>query len=132
MDWDAFVHLTHHYQVVLPVRVALSLAQNLLRTEVPEHVLAALPVSAWRERTITGWVGRMGIFEPSEKKLSPSGRFLFYFLLADSWSGSLRIGARTFFMPVAQLKLRYGFRSNWLIPYYYAYNAGRIVLRRRL
>jgi hypothetical protein len=132
VNWETFVQLTKRQEVELPVRVALRITNELMKSDVPDDVLAALATAEQREKLILRWVQQLGVFEPSGRKLSQLQRFLFYFILADSWDGSLRMARRTLFMPTAQLKLRYGFTSSWLIPYFYAHNLARVILKRRL
>lgn len=132
MDWGLLVRLAVQHQVILPARLALHITTELFGTEVPSHVMERLRVPSRREQLILHWVYRLGVFEPSDQKLSRAERFLFYFLLADSAAGSWRILSRTFAPPVSHLKLRYGFDLDLFVPYYYAYNAARIVVLRQL
>ena len=132
VDWDLLVRLAAQHQVVLPLRLALRIATELLGTEVPSHAMERLHVPTWREQLLLRWVYRLGIFEPSDQKLSQLERFLLYFLLADSVVGSWRILSCTFAPPISHLKLRYSFDSDLFVPYYYAYNAARVVVLRQL
>ena len=132
VDWETFVELAQDHRVALPALIALRISRELLLTEIPASVFDALRGSPWRERIVASWVHRLGVFEPSEQKLSRSQRFLFYGLLVDSWRDSLATIRRIFLPSLRHIKLRYGFASNLLAPAFYLWNAFRIVVLRRL
>lgn len=126
LDWELFVQRVKALQVKTAVYFSLLIPHDLFGTPIPEWVLAALRPPAWKERLIVGWLNRVGLFNPHEKKFSKPGYILFNALLYDDLGGLLR----GIFPDRAWMRTRYGFANDLLLPYYHVRRLFDLALRR--
>jgi hypothetical protein len=126
LDWDLFVEQVSDLQVKTAVYFSLAIPQALFQTPIPERVLQTLRPPRWKERLITRWLNRAGLFDPDERKFSRPGYILFSALLYDDFRGLLR----GLFPDRTWMRQRYGFRNDLLLPYYHARRLFDLVFRR--
>lgn len=126
LDWDLFVERVKKLQVKTPVYFSLLIPHDLFGTPIPEKVLSALRPPAWKERLITGWLNRVGLFNPDEPKFSKPGYVLFNALLYDDFGGLLR----AIFPEQSWMQERYGFHTNWQLLYFHMRRIGDLLFRR--
>ena len=115
VDWETFLKRVRALQVKTAVYFSLAIPVQLFRTPVPPTVLCALRPPAWKEKLLTRWLVRVGLFNPGEKKFSKPGYILFNALLYDDFHGLLR----SIFPARGWMKARYYFQSDWLLPVYH-------------
>lgn len=127
-DWDLFVERVLKLEVKTAVYLSLLIPRELFGTRIPQQVLKQLAPSQWREKLMTKWLNRVGLFNPLEKKFGDAGYILFTSLLYDDVSGFLRgvLPDRAF------MHNRYGFQNAALLPYYYVRRLVDLVVRRGL
>lgn len=70
IDWDLFLKRVLALQVKTPVYFSLAIPKTLFDTPIPDRVLEQLRPPAWKERLITHWLNRAGLFNPDERKFS--------------------------------------------------------------
>ena len=128
INWDIFLGRVLALQVKTPVYFSLAIPKALFDTPIPDEVLAALRPLAWKERVLTHWLQRVGLFNPDERKFSNPGFILFTALLYDDLRGLWR----AIFPDSTWMRQRYGFRSNLLLPAYHARRLMDLALRRML
>lgn len=126
VDWGVFVQRVTNLQVRTAVYFALAIPFALFRTPIPEAVLARLKPPIWKEQLIRQWLRRAGLFNPNERKFSWLGYILFNALLYDDIRGLWR----GIFPDQHWMRQRYGFRSNWLLPYYHSRRLLDLAFRR--
>jgi hypothetical protein len=68
IDWNLFVKRVKALQVKTAVYFSLALPKLLFDTPIPSHVLDQLRPPAWKERLISRWLQKVGIFNPDEPK----------------------------------------------------------------
>ncbi len=90
LDWDLFVERVRKLRVKTAVYFSLLIPHELFGTPIPENILSSLRPPGWKERLIIRWLGRVGLFNPKEKKFSKPGYILFNMLLYDDIQGLLR------------------------------------------
>ncbi|MEA3341975.1 MAG: nucleotidyltransferase family protein [Chloroflexota bacterium] len=126
IDWDLFLARTLALQVKTPVYFSLAIPNALFGTPIPDRVLPALRPPRWKERLLTRWLNRAGLFNPDECKFSRPGYILFTALLYDDLSGLWR----AVFPERGWMQARYGFRRHWLLPYYHGRRLIDLAFRR--
>ena len=62
IDWDRFLEMVHSLQVKTAVYLSLALANDLLRTPIPTHVLENIAPPQWKVRLMVHWLLRVGLF----------------------------------------------------------------------
>ena len=126
LNWDLFLARVISLKVKTPVYFSLALPRFLFETPVPDAVLAQLQPPPWKIALITGWLQRVGLFNPGEPKFGRAGFMVFTALLYDDLQG-LRRGL---FPGKAWMQAYYGFHRSWLLPYYYGRRLVDLALRR--
>jgi hypothetical protein len=128
INWEIFLSRALALQVKTPVYFSLAIPKALFDTPIPDEVLRRLRPPAWKERLVTHWLERIGLFNPDERKFSNLGFILFAALLYDDLRGLWR----AIFPDSAWMRQRYGFRSSLLLPAYHARRLVDLTLRRTL
>jgi len=126
IDWDAFMTRVLRLQVKTAVYFSLAIPRALFQTPIPESVVDRLKPPAWKEQLISRWLQRAGLFNPDERKFSRVGYIVFTALLYDDLGGLWR----GIFPSRAWMRERYGFQSDWLLPYYHGRRLVDLALRR--
>jgi hypothetical protein len=90
IDWDAVVATVEALQVRTAVYFSLAIPRALFHTPIPDAVLERLRPPAWKERLMTAWLQRAGLFNPDERKFSKIGFIVFTALLYDDLGGLRR------------------------------------------
>jgi hypothetical protein len=126
INWEVFLTRVISLEVKTPVYFSLAIPRFLFGTPIPDEVLAQLQPPAWKLALITGWLQRVGLFNPDAPKFGRAGFVLFTALLYDDLSG-LRRGI---FPAPAWMRAHYGFHSSRLLPYYYSRRLVDLALRR--
>ncbi len=126
IDWQIFVGRVRRLRVKTAVYFSLAIPVALFDTPVPNEVLEQLKPRAWKERLISRWIQRAGIFNPQQKKFSRLGYIVFTTLLYDDLGGLWR----GVFPDRQWMQQRYGFRRDWLLPYYHGRRLIDLVFRR--
>lgn len=126
IDWDLFLGRVLALQVKAAVYFSLAIPKALFETPIPEEVLARLKPAAWKERLISRWLQRAGLFNPDEQKFSRVGYILFTALLYDDLGGLWR----GIFPDRSWMRERYDFHSNLLLPYYHFRRLADLMLHR--
>lgn len=124
--WDDFIEMTCRYRVTNIAYWSLAIPKALFNTSVPNNVLKLLRPSAWKEKLISRWLQKAGLFNPDEKKFSRIGYIFFAALLYDDLSGLWR----GIFPGWKWMREHYKFRNNFFLPYYYVRRLKDLVLRR--
>lgn len=127
LDWDLFVRRVEALQVRTAVYFSLLIPRDLFGTPIPDKMLARLRPRPWKERLLTRWINRAGLFNPNEKKFNRLGYILFNALLYDDVRGLWR----GIFPAAGWMRERYGFRTRILLPHYYFRRLADLVLRRQ-
>ena len=125
-DWDLFLTRVRSLEVKTPVYFSLAIPRFLFETPIPDEVLAQLQPAAWKLALITGWLQRVGLFNPDEPKFGRAGFMVFTALLYDDPKGLMR----GLFPGKAWMRAHYRFHSSWLLPYYYGRRLVDLALRR--
>ena len=125
-DWDLFLTRVRSLEVKTPVYFSLAIPRFLFETPIPDEVLAQLQPAAWKLALITGWLQRVGLFNPDEPKFGRAGFVVFTALLYDDLKGLWR----GLFPGKAWMRTQYRFHSGWLLPYYYGRRLVDLALRR--
>ena len=126
IDWELFLSRVLTLQVKTAVFFSLVVPSLLFETPVPSDVLARLHPRAWKERLISRWLQRAGLFNTGERKFSKSGFILFNILLYDDLKGLLR----GVFPRRAWMRHQYTVRSDFLLLYYYLFHIVNLAFRR--
>ncbi len=126
IDWDLFVERVLLLRTKTAVYLSLAMAQSLLGTTIPPHVLDTLKPPEWKVRLMVSWLQRVGIFEPDGKKWGKLGYIAFVSLLYDD--------SKEFVGGVipntATMKQHYHFQSSWLLPYFHTKRLSNLLLKR--
>ena len=126
IDWALFLSRVTQLKTKTAVFFSLAMAKSLLGTPVPNTVLYELKPSLWKIKLMKGWLERVGIFEPDAPKWSKLGYIVFVSLLYDS-VGDFMQGV----MPSNEnMKQKYDFNSNWLLPYYHLKRLSNLLSKR--
>jgi hypothetical protein len=126
VDWDLFVQRVTRWQVKTKVYFSLVIPQALFGTPIPDRVLAQLRPPAWKERLLSRWLQKAGLFNPDERKFSRVGYILFTSLLYDDIGGLWR----AVFPAREWMHAHYGFDARWQLPYYHARRLLDLAFRR--
>lgn len=126
LDWDLFVSRVVGLQVKTATYFSLLIPKELFDTSVPESVLEQLRPPGWKEKAIACLINRAGLFNPHEKKFTRLEYILFNVLLYDDLGGLWR----GLFPARSWMRARYGFRHNWLLPYYHLRRLSDLLLKR--
>lgn len=126
LDWHLFVQWAKTLQVKAAVYFSLAIPHALFRTPIPDWVLTQLRPAAWKERLVSRWLQRVGLFNPDEQKFSRLGYILFTALLYDDLSGLWR----ALFPERGWMRQRYAIHSDWQLPYYHTRRLLDMLLRR--
>ncbi|MCZ7645164.1 MAG: nucleotidyltransferase family protein [Planctomycetota bacterium] len=86
-DWDAFVAAAGSLTVKTACYFALALAEALLRSEIPDRVLAALAPDPGKTAAVVSTLRRADVFEPDGRKFSRLGMLRFHARLYDDAAG---------------------------------------------
>jgi len=128
INWDLFLSRVLALQVKTLVYFSLAIPRALFNTPVPDEVLDRLRPPVWKGQLITRWLGRVGLFNPDERKFSNPGFIFFTAFLYDNLRGLWR----TIFPAGTWMRQRYGFQSGLLLPAYHARRLVDLTLRRTL
>ncbi len=126
IGWDLFLSRVRALQVKTPVFFSLAIPKALFNTPIPAEVLDAIRPPAWKERLLTRWLNRAGLFNPDEPKFSKPGYILFTALLYDDLPGLWR----AIFPEPDWMRQRYAIRSGWQLPYFYLQRLANLALHR--
>lgn len=126
LDWGLFLERVLALQVKTPVYFSLTIPYALFKTPIPNHVLEQLKPPAWKERLISRWLQKAGLFNPDERKFSRLGYILFTALLYDDTRGLWR----AIFPDRQWMQAQYKFENNWLLPYYHIRRLANLAFRR--
>jgi hypothetical protein len=126
LNWEVFLKRVTSLQVKTPVFFSLAIPRFLFGTPVPDEVLAQLQPPAWKLALITGWLQRVGLFNPDAPKFGRAGFVVFTALLYDDLKGLWR----GLFPGKAWMRAHYRFQSGCLLPYYYGRRLMDLALRR--
>lgn len=89
IDWDVFVNNVWSLDVRTPVFFSLAFASDLLSTPIPNSVFNQLSLPRWKVYFLSGWLQRVGLFDPDSRKWGRITYILFVALLYDSIQGFL-------------------------------------------
>ncbi len=126
VDWDVFVKRVESARVRTVVYFSLEIPHQLLRTPIPDWVLRRLQPAAWKRRLMLGWLCRVGLFNPDQRKWSKLGYVLFNLNLYDSWQGICRGIAPD----ASWMCRRYQVRHRWTLPWWYLVRIWDLLLKR--
>ena len=126
LNWEVFLTRVISLEVKTPVYFSLAIPRFLFGTPIPDEVLAQLQPPAWKIALITGWLQRVGLFNPDEPKFGRAGFVFFTALLYDDLKGLWR----GLFPGKAWMRAHYRFHRSWLLPYYYGRRLVDLALHR--
>jgi hypothetical protein len=126
IEWTIFLKYILDLQIKTAVYFSLIIPKALFGTPIPDEVLARLKPSAWKEKLISSWLKKAGLFIPDEKKFGKLKYILFNILLYDDFSGFWK----AVFPEKKWMKERYGFKNNLLLPIYYISRLKDLLFRR--
>jgi hypothetical protein len=126
LNWEVFLTRVRSLEVKTPVYFSLAIPRFLFGTPIPDEVLAHLQPAAWKLALITGWLQRVGLFNPDEAKFGRAGFVVFTALLYDDLKGLWR----GLFPDKAWMRAHYGVHYGWQLPYYYARRLMDLALHR--
>ncbi|MEZ4642762.1 MAG: nucleotidyltransferase family protein [Chloroflexota bacterium] len=126
VNWPTFLEMVKTFQVATRVYFALLIPKELFDTPVPDEVLITLKPPEWKRKLLAYLINKAGLFNPHEKKFSKAGYILFTVLLYDDLIGLWR----GIFPVRSWMQERYGFRYNWLLPYYHLRRLSDLLLKR--
>ena len=115
IDWDLFIKKVNEVHSRVAVYFSLYLAQEILGTNIPAHVLDALRPSKSKEKSIMNMLLKANLMHPHGRKFSKLGFLRFQTALYDSFGDFLAV----LFPPSADLKLKYKYKIFLLTPYYW-------------
>lgn len=126
VDWEEFCRAVETLGVRTPVYLSLAIPALMLRTPVPERVLTRLNFAPRKHRIMLRWLGRVGWFNPKQKKWSKLGYIGFNLLLYDTISGIFR----AVFPDSAWIIKRYEVKRRWTMPIWYIVRAFELMFKR--
>jgi len=126
INWDIFLKKVFQHKVQIPVYFSLDIPREMLGTEIPASVINQLRPGIIKNRVITYWLRKVGIFYPHDKKFGFFGYLLWNMLLYDNLLGLIR----AIFPNRSWMKDRYGFKSNFLIPFFHVKRIYELIFHR--
>lgn len=126
VNWPIFIAMAEQYRVKTSVYFSLLFPKVLLGTPIPSHVLDQLRPPAWKERLISRWLEKVGIFNPDEPKFGRLEFILFTAMLYDDTGGLWR----GIFPDSAWMQKHYGFTNKLLLPLYHGRRIANLAFRR--
>ncbi|KPV53921.1 hypothetical protein SE17_06810 [Kouleothrix aurantiaca] len=126
IDWNLFVKRVKALQVKTAVYFSLALPKLLFDTPIPDDVLDQLRPPAWKERLISRWLQKVGIFNPDKPKFGRLEFILFTAMLYDDAGGLWR----GIFPDSAWMQKHYGFTNKLLLPLYHGRRIANLAFRR--
>jgi hypothetical protein len=126
IDWSIFEKMVIKLKTKTAVFISLSMAKDLLGSEVPSYILENIKPNAIKIKIMQAWLLKVGIFKPDEHKWSKFGYIIFVSLLYDTWSDLLS----SIFPSSVDMKEKYGYSSDFKTPYYYGKRLLNILLKR--
>lgn len=117
IDWELFIKKVNEVHSRVAVYFSLYLAQEILGTNIPAHVLDALRPSKSKEKSIMNMLLKANLMHPQGRKFSKLGFLRFQTALYDSFGDFLAV----LFPPSADLKLKYKYKICLLTPYYWCW-----------
>lgn len=128
IDWTLFIARVKSLKVKTAVFFSLVLAKEMLDTPVPNEVIEQLAPKPWKVKLMSGWLQKVGLFDPDEKKWGRFGYVIFVALLYDSLS--LLLGS---VIPKREsIESKYNVRSPILLPYYYVLRLVNVLTKHTL
>ena len=108
LNWDRVLQRAHDFEVRVPTYFGLRFAHDLMKTPVPDQVLAALRPAALRRWGVGHLAGPEQTLQGDPSPLPGSSRYLLHLALIDGLPGILRL-ARFLVLPGDDwLAIRYG------------------------
>ena len=126
INWEIFTKRVVQLRTKTAVYFSLAMAHELLGTHIPHNVLKTLRPNRFKEKIITIWLKKVGIFNPDEPKWGKFGYIVFVSLLFDD-VGDLLGGI---FPPPKQLQAEYKLEQSWLLPFYYLKRIFNLAIKR--
>jgi len=126
LNWEVFLTQVISLEVKTPVYFSLAIPRFLFGTPIPDEVLAKLEPPPWKLALITGWLQRVGLFNPDAPKFGRAGYVLFTALLYDDLKGLFR----GLFPGKTWMRAHYRIQSGWRLPYYYGRRLVDLAIRR--
>lgn len=117
IDWNLFIKKVNEVHSRVAVYFSLYLAQEILGTKIPAHVLDALRPSKSKQKSIMNMLLKANLMHPHGHKFSKIGFLRFQTALYDSFGDFLAV----LFPPSADLRLKYKYKTNLLTPYYWCW-----------
>jgi len=117
IDWNLFLKKVEDVHSKVAVYFSLHLANEILGTSIPEHVLDALRPSKTKEKRIMSMLLKANLMHPHGRKFSKLGFLCFQTLLYDSFSDFLAV----LFPTSTDLKQKYKYKTYLLTPYYWGW-----------
>lgn len=90
IDWDKFTKLVISLEVRTAVYLSLALANNLLRSPIPDEVMHKISPNKYKVIFMTKWLQKVGLFDPDGKKWGTLGYILFVSFIYDDFSGFVK------------------------------------------
>ena len=126
IDWKIFKKMVCKSRVKTAVYISLSMASNLLGTDIPKDVLSKIQPNIMKIKLLQYWLIKVGIFDPDGHKWSKFGYIIFVSLLFDSWRDFLS----GIFPSTSIMKSKYEYSNGFLTPYYHLKRISDIILKR--
>lgn len=126
IEWSIFLKYVLDLQVKTAVYFSLTIPKALFDTPIPDEILFLLKPPVWKERLISSWLKKAGLFNPDERKFGRLRYILFNILLYDDINGLWK----AIFPDRKWMKERYGFKNNLLLPSCYVRRLKDLLFRR--
>lgn len=126
IDWDLFLARVKRLNVKTAVYFSLLIPEQLLGTPVPKDVLDQLKPERWKEKMVSAWLKKVGLFNPNEQKFSKMGFMVFHSLLYDNFIGLLR----SLFPENWWMKEHYNFENSYFLLFYHCKHLLDLIFRR--
>ena len=126
VNWPTFLEMVKTFRVATRAYFTLLIPKELFGTPVPDEALMSLKPPEWKRKLLAHLINKAGLFNPHERKFSKLGYILFTALLYDDLDGLWR----GIFPARSWMKARYGFRHDWLLPYYHGRRLLNLARRR--
>jgi len=115
IDWEIFINNVIKHQVEIPTYFSLSIPKILFGTKIPKRIFDQIQPDRIKKYFISGWIKKVGIFNPHEKKFGKIAYIIWNALLYDNFFGLLK----SVFPNPKWLKNYYGFNNSLYLPFYY-------------